>query len=136
MGKLITTLVRQYNTNSPFTIAERLNIHIRYADLGEYTRGIYYCELRRRFIVINSNLTSFWQRFICAHELGHDQLHRGLNRFFLDELTLQNANRYERQANMFAVNLLLANHEFVQGETIEQLFMRVEIPHEMTQYYK
>ena len=109
---------------------------MRFADLGDYTHGIYCCELRRRFIVINSNLTSFWQRFICAHELGHDQLHRGLNRFFLDELALQNANRYERQANMFAVNLLLANHEFVRDETIEQLFMRAEIPHEMTQYYK
>ena len=136
MDKLIATLVRRYKTNCPFAIAESLNIHIRFADLGEYTRGIYYSKLRRRFIVINSRLNFFWQRFICAHELGHDRLHKGLNRFFLDEHSLQNVNKYERQANTFAVNLLSTNHEFIQGETVEQLFMRAGIPREMTQYYK
>ena len=135
VDKLIATLVRRYKTNCPFALAEGLNINIRFADLGEHTRGIYYCKLRRRFIVINSRLNSFWQRFICAHELGHDRLHRGFNRFFLDEQSLQNTNKYERQANTFAVNLLLANSEVIPGETIGQLFMKAGIPYEMTQYY-
>lgn len=135
MDKIISTLVKRYKTNCPFTIAERLNIHIRFADLGDHTRGVYYCKLRRRFIVINSEINFFWQRFICAHELAHDRLHRGLNRFFLDEHSLQNANKYERQANIFAVHLLLANSEIIPGETVEQLFMRTGVPFEMVQYY-
>lgn len=135
MDKLISTLVKRYKTNCPFTIAERLNIHIRFADLGDHTRGVYYCKLRRRFIVINSGINSFWQRFICAHELAHDRLHRGLNRFFLDEHSLQNTNKYERQANIFAVQLLSANSGIIAGETIEQLFMRTGIPLEMAQYF-
>jgi Zn-dependent peptidase ImmA (M78 family) len=135
MERLITTLVRRYKTNCPFAIAEKLNIHIRFVDLGDYTRGIYCRKLRRRFIVINSSLTPSWQRFICAHELGHDLLHQGLNRFFLDEFSLQNANKYERQANTFAVKLLTDNLEIIADETIEQLFIHAGIPCEMAQFY-
>ncbi|WP_068964090.1 ImmA/IrrE family metallo-endopeptidase [Desulfosporosinus sp. BG] len=136
MDKLIHTLIRKYDTICPFTIAEHLNIHIRFADLGENTRGIYYNKLRRRFIVINSRLNSHWQRFICAHELAHDRLHRGLNRFFLDECSLLNTNKYERQANQFAVQLLLKNSKILPDETISQLFKRKGIPAEMIRFYK
>ena len=136
MDKLINTLVRKYKTNCPFTIAEHLNIHIHFEDLGNHTRGIYYCKLRRKFIVINSRLNSYWQRFICAHELAHDRLHRGLNRFFLDEYSLSNTNKYERQANQFAVQLLLSNSKIIPEETISQLFKRKGIPAEMIQFYK
>ncbi|AFQ46295.1 ImmA/IrrE family metallo-endopeptidase [Desulfosporosinus meridiei] len=136
MDKLIHTLTRKYKTNCPFTIAEHLGIHIRYADLGEHTRGIYYSKLRRRFIVINSRLNSHWQRFICAHELAHDRLHRGLNRFFLDEYSLSNANKYERQANEFAVQLLLKSTVIRPGETLEQFFRKNYVPVEMLKYYR
>ncbi|WP_068964059.1 ImmA/IrrE family metallo-endopeptidase [Desulfosporosinus sp. BG] len=135
MDKLIHTLIRKYNTNCPFTIAEHLNIHIRFADLGGHTRGIYYSKLRRRFIVINSRLNSHWQRFICAHELAHDRLHRGINRFFIDEYSFLNTDRYERQANQFAVRLLLSTTNIQAGETIEQFFLRNSVPTEMTKYF-
>ena len=135
MEKLIRTLVRKYKTKCPFTIAEHLNIHIRFADLGEHTRGIYYSKLRRRFIVINSRLNPHWQRFICAHELAHDRLHRGLNRFFLDEHSFINTNKHERQANQFAVKLLLSFTDTSSIETIEHLFLRNDIPTEMIQYF-
>lgn len=134
--KLIHTLIRKYHSNCPFTIAEHLNIHIRFADLGKQTRGIYYCKLRRRFIVINSRLNSNWQRFICAHELAHDRLHRGINRFFIDKYSLLNTNKYERQANQFAVQLLLTNSKIIPEETISQLFKRKGIPAEMIKFYK
>jgi len=136
MDKLINTLIRKYNTNCPFTIAEHLNIYIRFADLGEHTRGIYYSKLRRRFIVINSRLNSYWQRFICAHELAHDRLHRGLNRFFLDEYSFFNTDRYERQANKFAIQLLLFNTNMYPDETIEHFFLRNDIPTEMIKYFR
>jgi len=135
MDKLIHTLTRKYKTNNPFTIAEHLGIHIRFADLGEHTRGIYYSKLRRRFIVINSRLDSHWQRFICAHELAHDRLHRGLNRFFLDKYSFSNANKYERQANQFAVQLILINTNIHSGETIEDFFLKNGVPTEMIKYY-
>ncbi|WP_068964778.1 ImmA/IrrE family metallo-endopeptidase [Desulfosporosinus sp. BG] len=135
MDKLISNLIRKYKTNCPFTLADHLNIHIRFADLGEHTRGIYYSKLRRRFIVINSRLNSHWQRFICAHELAHDRLHRGLNRFFLDEHSFLNTDKYERQANQFAVQLLLSSTNIYYGETIEHFFLRNGVPTEMIDYF-
>lgn len=135
MDKLIKSLTRKHKTNCPFTIAEYLNIHIRFADLGENTRGFYYSKLKRRFIVINSKLDPHWQRFICAHELAHDRLHRGLNRFFLDKYSLSNSNKYEKQANKFAVKLLLSSSSINPEETIEHLFLRNNIPKEMTTYF-
>lgn len=135
MDKLINTLIRKYHTNCPFTIASHLNIHIRFADMGEHTRGIYYCKLRRRFIVINSKLNSHWQRFICAHELAHDRLHRGFNRFFIDKYSFLNADRYESQANEFAVQLLLSATNIYPDETIEHFFLRNGVPTEMIKYF-
>jgi len=136
MDKLIHTLIRKYNTNCPFTIAEHLNIHIRFEDLGEHTRGIYYSKLRRRFIVINTRLNSQWQRFICAHELAHDRLHRGLNRFFLDEYSLLNTDKYERQANEFAIRLISFHTKIQPTESIEHFFLRNSIPTVMIKYFK
>jgi Zn-dependent peptidase ImmA (M78 family) len=135
MDKKIHSLIRKHHTNCPYTIAKAINIHIRFADLGNSTRGLYYSKLRRRFIVINSRLNPSWQRFICAHELAHDLFHRGFNRFFLDEYSLFCTNKFERQANEFAVELLLFHSDTQYGETIEQFFMRNFIPKEMIDFY-
>lgn len=82
MDELIKRLVKKYNTSSPFELAEALGIHIRFMHLGDGTKGLYYRKLRRRFIVIHNQLPLEWQRFVCAHELAHDRLHKGVNRFF------------------------------------------------------
>ena len=136
MDKTIRRLVKRFDTNDPFRIARGLNIHIRYADLDTSTRGLYYRALRRRFIVLNSNTTVFWQRFICAHELGHDRLHPGISRFWLDEHSFFSAGKLERQANQFAVRLLTALDKQGHGESVEQLLRRNGVPIEMAQYYR
>jgi hypothetical protein len=53
MDELIKRLVKKYKTNSPFELAAALGIHIRFMNLGEGTKGLYYRKLRRRFIVIH-----------------------------------------------------------------------------------
>ncbi len=135
MDKLILKLVRNYKTNDPFVIAQGLGIHIRYADLGEVTRGLYFKKLRRRFIVIHNRLPEDWSRFVCAHELGHDRLHPGFNRFWLDEQSFFNVGKYERQASKFAVRLLTAGDALSLNETVEELLMRNGVPREMHKFY-
>ncbi|MBD2870951.1 ImmA/IrrE family metallo-endopeptidase [Paenibacillus arenilitoris] len=135
MDKLIMRLIRKYKTNDPFVIAEGLGIHIRYADLGEGTRGLYFKKLRRRFIVIHERLDEDWRRFVCAHELGHDRLHPGINRFWLDEQSFFDAGKFERQASKFAVRLLTAGDSPARSETLEQLLMRNGVPKEMHRFY-
>lgn len=99
-------LVKKYKTNCPFTLARELNIHIAYESLGQ-TMGYYTKDFRIKFIHINQQLTDKDQAFTCAHELGHALLHPTLNTPFLRRHTLFSVDRIERQANTFAVELLL-----------------------------
>lgn len=132
---MIRKLIRRFGTNDPFVIASGLNIHIRFDDLGESTRGIYFKTLRRRCIFIHSGLDEPHQRLVCAHELGHDRLHPGLNQFWLDAHTFTNTGKYERQANQFAVRLLTAGDTFEKGQTIKSILQRNNVPTEMEPFY-
>ena len=38
-----------------------------------YLKGVYRVIKRNRWIFINSNLSEWMQKVVCAHELGHDQ---------------------------------------------------------------
>jgi Zn-dependent peptidase ImmA (M78 family) len=107
-------LVRRYKTRNPFEIADHLNITVKY---GEFTqlKGFYNYTYRNRFIVINSQLNEIEQNITCSHELGHDRLHRkeasiGLMR---DEHLFNVADIYEREANLFAAQLLIDNNDFL-----------------------
>lgn len=131
MDVLINNLIKKYKTNCPFELSTALGIHIRFMDLGTGTKGLYFRKLRRRFIVIHNELPVEWQRFVCAHELGHDRLHKGINRFFLEESSYFSPGKLERQANLFAVKLLsegiLPEHE----ELMKNYYQRIGIPPEV-----
>jgi len=136
MEDIISKLVKQHKTNCPFTIARNLNISIYFEDLGQGTRGFYYKKLRRRFICIHRDLSEEWKRFVCAHELGHDRLHKGMSRFFIDERSFFSPGKYERQANEFAVLLLLSGADINQEDTLTNLLSKTGIPYEMIDYVK
>lgn len=106
MDDIVTKLIRKHRTNCPFSIARAVGIQIRFTNLGKSTKGLYFRKLRRRFIVIHNDLPPEWRRFVCAHELGHDRLHKGINRFFLEEHSYFAPGKLERQANRFAIQLL------------------------------
>ncbi|WNS42839.1 ImmA/IrrE family metallo-endopeptidase [Paenibacillus sp. MMS20-IR301] len=131
MDELINRLVKKYKTNSPFELSRALGIHIRFMDLGKGTKGLYYRKLRRRFIVIHNELPLEWQRFVCAHELAHDRLHKGVNRFFLEENSYFSPGKLERQANQFAVKLLSAGTSIDQEESLMSYYSRIGIPAEV-----
>ncbi|WP_436663595.1 ImmA/IrrE family metallo-endopeptidase [Alicyclobacillus acidoterrestris] len=127
----VKNLVKKYGTSCPFQIAAHLNINVRIKELPESVRGLYCRVLRRRFIVINNALPEQWQRFVCAHELGHDRLHRGLGYYFIEEHTLFHPGKFERQANMFAVQLLISGETPEEYESIESFYHRHDVPLEV-----
>ncbi|MCY9516724.1 ImmA/IrrE family metallo-endopeptidase [Paenibacillus apiarius] len=132
--KIVRSLIRKYKTNCPFLLAQHVNIQVQLTQLGNSTRGFYFRKLRRRYIVINSDLPFEWQRFVCAHELAHDRLHKGVGHFFIERHTLFQVGKFERQANQFALQLLLADQECVAGETREIYCARNGIPPEMAKF--
>ena len=72
----VKILVKKYNTRNPYELADYLKIEIRRASLPLHIHGFYDRVLRRKFIVINSELESYLQRQTCAHELAHALLHK------------------------------------------------------------
>lgn len=99
------SLVRKYGTRDPFRIADALGISVARVPLSGI-RGFYHDMKRCKIIYIDDSLCDADARFVCAHELGHALLHRGCNRIFMDSHTYFAVNRYEIEADRFAVDLL------------------------------
>ena len=76
LSKVGSDLVRRCGTRDPFRIAQELGIEVLFCEDFGPLKGMYRVIKRNRFIFINKDLSSRMQRIVCAHELGHDQLHR------------------------------------------------------------
>ncbi|WP_394137202.1 ImmA/IrrE family metallo-endopeptidase [Cytobacillus oceanisediminis] len=107
MKKAVKDLIYKYKTNDPFELAAFKNIHVIEWELHHEIKGFYKYDKRNKYIVINSSLEKFQQKFICAHELGHSVLHPRMNTPFLRENTFYSTSRLEVEANTFAVELLI-----------------------------
>lgn len=104
--KKVNFLKKKYDTDDPFVIADHLGITVIFENLGTLN-GYYNKQLRMKQIHINENLPHHMQKFTCAHELGHSQLHPDSNTNFLKNCTGLSIDRMETQANKFAVELLI-----------------------------
>jgi len=107
--KEVERLVKDHETRDPFKIAKYLGIHILYDYDFESLKGMYKVIQRSRFIFINGNLNERDQRTICAHELGHDMLHREYAKTasFQEFMLYDMRTRPEYEANIFASELLI-----------------------------
>lgn len=104
--RLAQALVRRHGTRDPFRIAAELGyIIIRTPLVG--VRGFYQHLKRCNIIYLDNSLADQEAAFVCAHELGHSLLHKGLNRIYMDTRTLMVTSRYELDADRFAVDLLI-----------------------------
>ena len=109
-------LVQRCGTRDPFKIAKEIGINVMFVDDFEKLKGVYRVIKRNRWIFINSNLPERMQRIVCAHELGHDQLHRalakgdGLMEFVLYDMD----SRPEFEANVLASQILLPDDEVIE----------------------
>lgn len=125
----VLNLIARYRTRNPFKLARALNIEIIYQDLGE-VRGFFKKILRRKYIFINSELSEFDQKLVCAHELGHAILHSS-NRiqFLIDNTKILRRSKIEDEANLFASWLLFSEDdiEFEFKETETNFWMFEEI---------
>ena len=107
----VSRLKAKYQTRDPFIICRALNIDVRERADFKKLKGFYCVMNRQRFIVINANLSEHDKRIVCAHELGHDRLHRSLasaavlRDFSLYEMT----SKPEYQANLFAAEMLISD---------------------------
>ena len=108
--RLAESLAKWYGTRNPFEIAEDLGYIVVRVPLSGI-RGFHQYIHRCHIIYIGDELSESDARFVCAHELGHALLHKGYNRIFMDTNTFFVTNRYEIEADRFAVDLLFSDNE-------------------------
>lgn len=108
--------IKKSRTRNPFTIAEDNGIMLIFDSNLNKMKGMYTIIKRNRIIILNDNMPERMQQIVCAHELGHDALHRqfakdgGLREFMLYDMK----SRPEYEANMYAADLLLDDEEVME----------------------
>ena len=109
-------LVKRCKSRDPFEIASNIGVEVLFCkDFGSL-KGMYRVIKRNRFIFLNKDLSAGMQRIVCAHELGHDQLHRQ----FAKDNPIQEFMLYdmrsepEYEANIVAAEILLDNDELLE----------------------
>lgn len=134
---IVEKLIRKYDTNNPFAIADNLNIIVIHSDMKNVL-GFFNRYKRSKFIHLNDNMPENLKNFVCAHELGHAIQHPDINTPFLKRHTLFSTDRIEREANTFAVELLLTDkllHEY-EGYCISTIAKVTGIPDRLIELKK
>lgn len=128
LSKVGSDLVRRCGTRDPFRIAQELGIEVLFCDDFGPLKGMYRVIKRNRFIFINKDLSPRMQTIVCAHEIGHDQLHRNMatNDAIQEFMLYDMATKPEYEANIVAAEILLDTDELLEhvyeyGYTSEQI---------------
>lgn len=106
--KTVLRYINLYKTNNPFELADYLKIEVQKGELGDLC-GCYMFLKKHRCIFLNHNLGYEESKTVMAHELGHAVLHFKTNCCFMKNKTLFTTSKIERQANIFAAELLISD---------------------------
>lgn len=128
--KQVERLILKYGTNDPIKIAQSMGIIIEYRNLIGML-GFFQMYLRIPFIHVHQDLCETMIRFVIAHELGHRVLHPKQNVPFLTKYTLQSVDKIEREANQFAVELLVPDKLLLEGASIYEAAAICGVPEEV-----
>lgn len=131
-------ILRKYGGRDIFETSENAGAIVWFRPLGSL-KGFYLFENDKRYIVINNELNPVMSRMVCAHELGHDMLHRELSQGGIRETTLfLQSNKTEREANLFAACVLIPDKtilsELEYCTDIETAAYELGVPAELIDY--
>lgn len=114
IGEIIKLICNEHQTRNPFEIASAMDILVIFERLGTIN-GYYNKILRTKQIHINVLLSDSVKQYVCAHELGHAILHPDSNTPFLQNNTFLSVDKIEKEANQFAVELLIPNETLLEN---------------------
>lgn len=119
----VESLIGKYRTRDPFEMIQEMNATLVYYPLEDGVRGFYQYFKRNHIIYIDERLSRHDQTFVLAHEIGHMTMHRAANAIFMDTRTQFNTQKYEMQADKFAIELLIPSEIILENWqlSIEQL---------------
>ncbi len=135
---LAQDVLAEYGGGDVFETAENSGANVWFRPIGTL-KGFYVFENGRRYIVVNSGLSRMMKRVVCAHEFGHDMLHRELSAGGIRDSTLfLDSNKTEREANLFAAEILISDGDILSElsycQSIDALSYELDLPPEMVEY--
>lgn len=141
MRRIIETaesVLEEFGGRNIYETAENSGANVWFRELGGL-KGFYICENGSRYIVINDELDEVLKKVVCAHEFGHDMLHRELSAGGIREGTLfLETNKTEREANLFAASVLITDDEILEAVSyfadIGSVASNLNLPSEIVQY--
>lgn len=111
--KIVNSLVKKHKTRNPFELIKGMNVILVFVSL-QGVRGFYQYFQRNNIIYIDDSLQEHEQLHVCAHELGHMLLHKKANALFMDTYTGFNTTKYEKEADLFAMELLVSDEMILE----------------------
>ena len=113
--KAARALINKYGTRDPFELAEAVGATVIRWDGFSRLKGMYRVILRNRYIFVSASLPEYTAQIVCAHELGHDRLHRdkATGDIMGENSLFDLSSRPEYEANMFAAELLISDSDIL-----------------------
>lgn len=127
--RTIRRIFRRCGTTDPFKICKAYHIIVVFCHLTS-SYGFHFYGIHHDMIFISEDLDEDWQRFTCAHELGHVFFHRDINTHWVKRYTGFSVDKIECQADDFAARLLSYGIEPEEGMTFQQYAALCGIPPE------
>lgn len=109
-------VLKRCGTGDTVKIAENLGIHVHFLGNLNQLLGMYTYRQKERHILLNANMDDRFTQMVCAHEIGHDILHREIAKSSraIPEFVLFDIRSYpEYEANAFASHLLIDDDELI-----------------------
>lgn len=107
-------LKNRYCESNPFLLCKAMGILLMPQSMGTHNQAIkgFFMRCKRiKSITVNSDLPKAVQNIVVAHELGHATLHQDKRiQTFHDVCLFSQISHLEREANLFAAELLLDDH--------------------------
>lgn len=134
----VEEILDEYGGSDIIETAENSGAKVWFRELGTL-KGFYVYVNGSRYIVINEKLDDVTAAVVCAHELGHDMLHRELSEGGIRENTLfLENNKTEREANLFAAEILISDDEILEGisdyNNLQALAAEMRMPEELVDF--
>ena len=117
---------KRYQEDDPFRLCKAMGIFLLPQPFGKdehAIKGFYLQEKRIKTITYNCDLPEVLQRIIVGHEIGHAQLHtKGGVHTFHDVGMFDESSRLEKEANLFAAELMLEDSDVLEALNADNTF--------------
>ena len=135
----VAKLKAKCGETDPFSLCSLLGILVCYSPMGKGKDAIKGFFVKSNRIKVISDLPYMIQRIITAHELGHAMLHADSGIYAFHELALfDDSSRCEKEANLFASELLISDDDFFaaleNGQAFCQAASSLNVPPELLDF--